>query len=43
MPQYNYKCPSCGHNYTEHRLVTDPLFHPTCNACGQTDYVEVTE
>ena len=42
MPRYDYKCPSCGHNYHEVREVTDPLFHPVCNACGAADYIEVT-
>ncbi len=40
MPKYNYKCDSCGHNYSEFRDVNDPLFHPNCNACPVGKYVD---
>ena len=42
MPKYNYKCPDCGHLYSEIRDSEDPQFKTTCNYCKAAEYVEVT-
>ncbi len=36
MPQYNYICDVCGHNYTEIRDVKDPQFKVKCVVAGCT-------
>ena len=41
--KYEYKSDCCGHEYTEQRAAEEPMFFPTCNACGQGPYQIVVE
>ena len=41
--KYEYKSACCGHEYMEQRAKEEPLFFPTCNACGNGEYQLVNE
>lgn len=41
--KYEYKSACCGHQYSEQRAKDEPMFFPTCNSCGQDNYVLVNE
>ena len=33
MPNYDYRCPDCGHEYTKFQKITDES-RPACSECG---------
>jgi hypothetical protein len=41
--RYEYKSACCGHEYVEQRGADEPMFFPTCNACGNDDYEIVNQ
>lgn len=41
--KYEYKSACCEHTYVEQRGKDEPMFFPTCNACGNDNYVLVNE
>ena len=36
--RYTYQSECCGHVYIEQRTDTEPMYFPTCNACGNAGY-----
>lgn len=41
--RFEYKSTCCGHEYVEQRAADEPMFFPTCNACGNDDYELIKE
>jgi hypothetical protein len=41
--KFEYKSACCGHEYAEQRAADEPMFFPTCNACGNADYELVNQ
>ena len=41
--KFEYKSACCGHEYVEQRAADEPMFFPTCNACGNADYELVNQ
>lgn len=41
--KYEYVSACCGHEYVEQRAADEPMFFPTCNACGENDYELIKE
>ena len=39
----SYVSECCGHEYVEQRAKDEPMYFPTCNACGNDDYKLITE
>lgn len=42
MPLYNYKCPACGYEYSENRLVIHPQIITKCPGCKNADLAEIS-
>lgn len=36
--RYEYSSVCCGHAYIEQRNAEEPMYHPTCNKCGNGEY-----
>ena len=43
MPKYIYECPSCGNDYSECRLATQPQIFTKCDVCNDAEYVEISQ